>query len=80
MKDLFAENPERFQQYSAQFCDAETGILLDYSKNIATEKTMAALEGLMGAAGVAEAAKRMFTGEKARAEGATLRPRETAPR
>jgi glucose-6-phosphate isomerase len=36
MRDLFSEDPERFSRFSVRFED----ILLDYSKNIITDKTM----------------------------------------
>ena len=40
MRELFAADPERYAKFSASFGD----ILLDYSKNIVTEETMALLE------------------------------------
>ena len=64
MRDLFAANPARFEEYSARFSEGGSKILLDYSKNIATERTMQALEKLVSAAGVSAAAGRMFSGEK----------------
>ena len=64
MRDLFAANPARFEEYSARFSEGGSKILLDYSKNIATERTMQALEKLISAAGVSAAAGRMFSGEK----------------
>jgi glucose-6-phosphate isomerase len=36
MKTLFAQNPKRFEEMSMRFED----ILLDYSKNIATDETL----------------------------------------
>lgn len=60
MKDLFAEDPERFSTYSLRFED----ILLDYSKNIITSETMRLLCGLADQAGVAAAAGKMFSGER----------------
>ena len=36
MKELFAQNPQRFEQFSVQFND----ILIDYSKNLITEETL----------------------------------------
>ena len=36
MKDLFANDPARFEKFSLKFDD----ILFDYSKNIITEKTL----------------------------------------
>ena len=48
MRDLFAKEPERFGKMSASF----ESILLDYSKNIVTEETLALLEELISAAEV----------------------------
>ena len=60
MRDLFASDPARFQKFSAE----EGSILLDYSKNIVSDDTMALLEKLVDAADVKGMAKRMFAGEK----------------
>src|ERR1039458_1862408 len=60
MKDLFAEDSERFSTYSLRFED----ILFDYSKNIITGETMRLLYGLADQAGVAPAAEKMFSGER----------------
>ena len=49
-----------FSNFSATFHD----ILLDYSKNIVTDETMALLEQMCGEAKVLEMAKAMFSGEK----------------
>ena len=38
MRDLFSKDSDRFKSFSAMFED----VLLDYSKNIVTEETMAA--------------------------------------
>lgn len=60
MRGLFAGDAGRFEKFTAE----EGSILLDYSKNIVTEETMALLEDLVKAAGVEEMAKKMFSGEK----------------
>ena len=60
MKDLFAADPKRFEKMSLSV----GSILLDYSKNIVTEETMALLEGLATTAQIKEEAQRMFSGEK----------------
>ena len=60
MRDLFASDPSRFSKLQASFAD----ILLDYSKNIVTDETMALLEQLCNEAQVLPMAKRMFSGEK----------------
>ena len=59
MKDLF-EDKARFSKFSATFHD----ILLDYSKNIVTDETMALLEQMCTEAKVLDMAKAMFSGEK----------------
>ena len=60
MTDLFKSDPERFKKMSLSL----GGILVDYSKNIATEQTMKLLVGLAETAKVKEEAQRMFSGEK----------------
>ena len=39
IKQLFSEDPQRFEKFSI----ASAGILLDYSKNLLTEKTLSLL-------------------------------------
>ncbi|KAI8388014.1 glucose-6-phosphate isomerase [Radiomyces spectabilis] len=66
MKDLFKQNPQRFQQYSRQFHGSEktgTSILLDFSKNIINEETFKLLIELAKEAKVEEMRNKMFTGE-----------------
>jgi glucose-6-phosphate isomerase len=60
MRDLFQENPERSGQMSIRQC----GILLDYSKNRATPKTLNLLLALARAADVDGWRRRMFSGER----------------
>ncbi|WP_126243788.1 glucose-6-phosphate isomerase [Chitinophaga rhizosphaerae] len=60
MRDLFAEDPDRFRKFSLQLED----ILFDYSKNIITEGTMQLLHELAAECKVEEARKAMFAGEK----------------
>lgn len=60
MRDLFAQDPERFSKFSLQFED----ILFDYSKNIITDKTMQLLLALARECKVEDAIKAMFAGEK----------------
>ena len=60
MIDLFKSDPERFKKMSLSL----GSILVDYSKNIATEQTMKLLFGLAETAKVKEEAQRMFSGEK----------------
>lgn len=60
MRDLFADDPSRFNKFSAQSC----GVLLDYSKNRITEETMSALVALARRADICAEAARMFSGER----------------
>src|SRR5215475_850424 len=60
MRDLFAQDPQRFTKFSLQFQD----LLLDYSKNHITEKTMQLLRDLARQADLKGWTERMFTGEK----------------
>lgn len=59
MRLMFAEDPNRFQRFSA----SGAGILLDYSKNRIDEDVMAALVELAQAAGVEERRTQMCEGE-----------------
>jgi glucose-6-phosphate isomerase len=59
MRDLFAEDPQRFERFSARFGD----VLLDYSKNRITGETMRLLLDLARAAQVEHWRARMFQGE-----------------
>ncbi|KAG0304788.1 hypothetical protein BGZ98_005018 [Dissophora globulifera] len=65
MKDLFAQNPARFEQFSRRFQGSHTkaDILLDFSKNIITEETFKHLIDLAKEAGVEDMRTKMFTGE-----------------
>lgn len=60
MRDLFAQEPNRFAAFSLQVGE----ILLDYSKNRVTPRTMELLLQLAEEAGVAAAAAAMFSGQK----------------
>ena len=60
MKDLFADDPDRFKKYSIRF----NGILVDYSKNIITEETLNLLLKLTDDVGLRDALNKMFNGEK----------------
>ena len=59
IKDLFANDTERFDKFSVRFED----ILLDYSKNLITEKTKAILVALANECELDDAIERMFTGD-----------------
>jgi len=60
MRDMFAEDPERFNKFSIQFND----ILLDYSKNRITEETLDLLLRLADFTNLKSWIDKMFTGEK----------------
>ncbi|MCU7856794.1 MAG: glucose-6-phosphate isomerase, partial [Candidatus Thiodiazotropha sp. (ex Lucinoma borealis)] len=60
IRDLFHEGPERSEQMSIRQC----GILLDYSKNRVTTRSMNLLLALAQAADVDGWRRRMFTGER----------------
>jgi glucose-6-phosphate isomerase len=60
MKQLFEENPDRFDQLSLQFQD----ILLDFSKNIITQQTLDLLLELAEETKVQQAIEQMFAGVK----------------
>lgn len=60
MRDWFAKEPQRFEQFSASAC----GLMLDYSKNRITSETMRLLFGLAEQAELPAWRERMFAGEK----------------
>lgn len=60
MRDLFRDNPQRFEQFSVRLGD----LLLDYSKNRITETTMQRLMDLARFAQVEEQRDRMYAGKK----------------
>lgn len=60
MKDLFAQDPNRFATFSSCVED----IVFDYSKNIITEETIQLLIRLATECGIKEAVVAMFAGEK----------------
>jgi glucose-6-phosphate isomerase len=60
MRQLFMDDPQRFPKFSLRMGD----ILLDYSKNRITDKTIALLAQLAKECGLKEAIEAMFTGEK----------------
>ena len=59
MKELFAEDPDRFSSFSLSFGD----ILFDYSKNIITSETLSLLTALAREMQVPEAIHAMFSGD-----------------
>jgi len=60
MRTLFAENPERFLQFSIRFND----LLVDYSKNRITKETLGLLVDLAEEIDLRNQIEMMFTGER----------------
>jgi glucose-6-phosphate isomerase len=60
MRDLFAQDPKRFEKFSLRFND----ILVDYSKNIITDKTKDFLTGLADEIDLKDGITKMFTGDR----------------
>ena len=60
MRDMFAEDPKRFEKFSLKFND----FLLDYSKQRISEKTMALLTNLARQSDIEAWREKMFSGEK----------------
>ncbi|MGI5865051.1 MAG: glucose-6-phosphate isomerase [Myxococcales bacterium] len=60
MRDLFAQDPSRFERLSLRFEDW----LVDYSKNRVTDETMKLLVALAEQVGLRKAIDQMFGGEK----------------
>ena len=60
MRDLFASDPERFAKFSLRFAD----LLVDFSKNRITGKTMELLLALAEEAGLRDAIGKMFEGDR----------------
>lgn len=60
MKDLFADNPKRFSEYSLVFED----MLVDYSKNIIDKNVFSLLVKLAKECGLQDAISAQFSGEK----------------
>ena len=65
LKDLFAQDPERFSKFSAEYTaeDPAATFLLDYSKNLITEPILATLLDLVREAQVETFRDKMFAGE-----------------
>ncbi len=60
MRELFAEDPGRFEKFSLQLDD----LLFDYSKNRITDETIALLVDLANQADLPHWIEKMFSGEK----------------
>ena len=66
MRDLFASDPQRFEEFSLRLSDGMSGddILFDYSKNRVEQKTMRLLFDLARQANLSGKIEAMFTGQK----------------
>lgn len=60
MRQLFASDPQRFDKFSVRFED----LLVDYSKNIVSTETMAALIDLADECALQDAITAMFSGDR----------------
>ena len=60
MRDLFANDAQRFERYSLHLAD----LLFDYSKNRITDKTLSLLIDLANQANLSEKIAAMFSGQK----------------
>jgi glucose-6-phosphate isomerase len=60
LKELFAEDPKRFSKFSLKFND----ILLDYSKNNITGRTLSYLTELAEECQLSDAIEKMFSGDE----------------
>src|SRR4051812_45680588 len=60
LRDLFKQDPQRFDKFSLKFND----ILLDFSKNRITDKTLGLLYDLARESDLAGWTEKMFTGQK----------------
>lgn len=65
LKDLFAQDPERFAKFSREYVSDEPSVrlLLDFSKNLITEPIFATLLDLVREAQVETFRDKMFAGE-----------------
>lgn len=61
MTTLFAKDPQRFERFSQDF---ESILLLDYSKNIISDKTLKLLTDLARECGLEDGIQQLFAGEK----------------
>ena len=63
IKDLFAQDSQRFEKYSRQFEGKDASILLDFSKNRVTDETFGLLLEVAKEAQVESMRDKMFSGE-----------------
>jgi len=64
MRELFAQDPQRFDKFSLHFQADDIDLLVDYSKNRVTGETMDLLMLLLRQANLPERIEAMFSGQK----------------
>ena len=63
LRQLFADDPQRFQQYSLQISTPDGPLLFDYSKNLINQDILKELFALFRECKVEEQRTKMFNGE-----------------
>lgn len=63
MRDLFDEDPNRFEEFSLRFEEGDTTLLVDFSKNRITKETLQKLQELAVECKLSEAIEKMFSGD-----------------
>ncbi|XP_039512777.1 glucose-6-phosphate isomerase a [Pimephales promelas] len=64
MRQMFEDDPDRFNKFSLELTTDDGNVLLDYSKNLISEEVLEMLFDMARSVGVEAARERMFAGEK----------------
>ncbi|XP_056101701.1 glucose-6-phosphate isomerase a [Rhinichthys klamathensis goyatoka] len=64
MRQMFEDDPDRFNKFSLELTTDDGDVLLDYSKNLISEEVLKMLFDMARSVGVEAARERMFAGEK----------------
>ncbi|XP_067235381.1 glucose-6-phosphate isomerase a [Chanodichthys erythropterus] len=64
MRQMFEDDPDRFNKFSLELTTDDGDILLDYSKNLISEEVLTMLFDMARSVGVESAREKMFAGEK----------------
>ncbi|ROL55353.1 Glucose-6-phosphate isomerase [Anabarilius grahami] len=64
MRQMFEDDPDRFNKFSLELTTDDGDILLDYSKNLISEEVLTMLFDMARSVGVEAAREKMFAGEK----------------
>ncbi|KAK9952682.1 hypothetical protein ABG768_018492 [Culter alburnus] len=64
MRQMFEDDPDRFNKFSLELTTDDGNILLDYSKNLISEEVLTMLFDMARSVGVEAAREKMFAGEK----------------